>query len=115
MNERLPMTERGPAPQTTPSGISRRGFLRAAGVAGAVGGSGLVPSLLSAGDLTRDRLRPVVDAADLAITDAQLEKLAPAVNWGMGELRKLRDVELGLGGPAPVFLPAPAKGGDDNE
>jgi hypothetical protein len=92
--------------------ISRRYFLKAAGVAGAVGGAGLAPSLLSAEELTKGQLRPVVDAADLAITDAQLEKLAPAVNWGMGELRKLRDVEVGLGGPAPVFLPAPSKGGD---
>jgi len=45
-------------------------------------------------------------SASLAITDAQLEKLAPAVAWSRGEMRKLRDVEACLGGPAPVFLPA---------
>lgn len=115
------MEERSPTEQsTTGKGqhvgrrLSRRRFMQAMGVASVVAGPTLVPSLLMAQtpQLTKATLRPVVDAADLAITDAQLEKLAPAANWGMGELRKLRDVDVGLGGPAPIFLPKVSSTGE---
>lgn len=100
-------------------GISRRRFLQAAGAAGTLGGAVLMPSLVrgQAPKLTKETLRPVVDAANLAITDEQLEKLAPAVDWSTGEMRKLREVDAGLVGPAPVFLPGTtgAKGGDGHE
>jgi hypothetical protein len=90
-----------------------------AGAAGLLGGAVGVPAAASAQELKlgKETLRPVVDAAALAITDEQLAKLAGAVTWGRGELTKLREVETGLVGPAPVFLPAaPAvKGGDSDE
>jgi hypothetical protein len=100
----------------TSRGLSRRRFLTAAGAAGLATG-GLArpgPGAAQGAPLTKETLRPVVDAAELAITDEQLGKIAGAVNWGRGELRKLREVDAGIGGPAPVFLPAaPAvKGGD---
>lgn len=102
-----------------PRPMSRRGFLRAAGAAGALGGVALLSSDAGgqAPKATKESLRPVVDANDLAITDQQLEKLAPAVEWGLGEMRKLREVDVGLGGPAPVFLPAASvpRGGDGLE
>jgi hypothetical protein len=105
--------------QSAAGRMSRRRFLQAAGTAGVMGGTTLVPSLLLAqsSPLTPAALRSVVDAADLAITDAQLEILAPAMDWAMGELRKLRDVDVGLGGPAPVFLPAASapRGGKRHE
>ena len=88
--------------------LTRRRFLRAAAAAGTV--MSALPALAQTTKVTKDTLRPVVDANNLAITDAQLEKLAPAVEWGLGEMRKLRDVDVGLGGPAPVFLPAARAG-----
>lgn len=100
-------------------GMSRRRFLQAAGAAGTLGGAVLMPSLVrgEAPKLTKETLRPVVDAANLAITNEQLEKLAPAVDWSTGEMRKLREVDVGIVGPAPVFLPAATgtKGGDSHE
>ena len=88
--------------------MSRRRFLGAAAAAGAVSGAlaGGGSAAAQTAKVTKERLRPVVDAADLAITDPQLEKLAPAVEWSLGEMKKLREVDAGLGGPAPVFLPA---------
>jgi len=105
-------------PAKRPARISRRGFLRGAAAAGALGGAALAASPATAqspapppAKVTKDTQRPVVDAGDLAITDQQLEKLAPAVEWSRGEMRKLRDVDAGLGGPAPVYLPPPATSG----
>jgi len=102
-------------PTERPSRFSRRGFLRAAAAAGALGSAALgaapAPAQAPPAKVTKDSLRPVVDAGDLAITDQQLEKLAPAVEWSRGEMRKLRDVDAGLGGPAPVYLPPPAPTG----
>ncbi|MBI4408674.1 MAG: twin-arginine translocation signal domain-containing protein [Gemmatimonadetes bacterium] len=99
--------------------MSRRRFLRAVGAAGTLTGAALLPSRVGgqAPKATKDSLRPVVDANSLAITDQQLEKLAPAVDWGLGEMRKLREVDVGLGGPAPVFLPAvpDPRGGNGHE
>jgi hypothetical protein len=86
--------------------MSRRRFLGAAAAAGAVGGAALSAADAQTAKVTKEALRPIVDAGDLAITDPQLEKLAPAVEWSRGEMRKLRDVDAGLGGPAPVFVPA---------
>jgi hypothetical protein len=84
--------------------LTRRHFLHAAAAAGTA--LSALPALAQTTKVTKDTLRPVVEANALAITDAQLEKLAPAVEWSLGEMRKLRDVDVGLGGPAPVFLPA---------
>ncbi|HYB40939.1 MAG TPA: twin-arginine translocation signal domain-containing protein [Candidatus Methylomirabilis sp.] len=99
---------------STPEQMSRRGFLATA-TTGAVAGA-LAPGSAGAQSpppkTTKETLRPVVQSADLAITDQQLEKLAPAVEWSQGEMRKLREVPVGIGGPAPVYLPAaglPAK------
>lgn len=98
-----------------PGRISLRRFLQAAGAAGTLGGA-MLPALLEAQEVTKDSLQVVVRAGDLAITDAQVEKLAPAVAWSVGEMKKLRDVEVGLGGPAPIFLPAASgRGGDRDE
>jgi hypothetical protein len=93
------------------SKVTRRRFLHAAAV-GTLGSAALSasPSRAQSAKVTKDTLRPVVDANGLAITDAQLEKLAPAVEWSVGQMQKLRDVDVGLGGPAPVFLPAPHAG-----
>lgn len=86
--------------------ISRRGFLATA-TAGTVAGALVARSARAqAAKTTKDTLRPVVEGGSLAITDQQLDKLAPAVEWSRGEMRKLRDAPVGLGGPAPVFLPA---------
>src|SRR5215831_12270355 len=95
------------------SGISRRRFLKTAGALGA-SGAALGPAIALAQSPkapTKETLRPVVDAADLAITDEQLAKLAGAVGWSRGELAKLREVETGIGGPANGYLPPPASGG----
>jgi hypothetical protein len=95
------------------SDMSRRRFIVTAGTLGATG-----PALRSAPVRaqgakapTKETLRPVVDAADLAITDEQLGKLAGAVGWSRGELAKLREVDTGLAGPANGYLPPPANGG----
>ena len=102
-----------PDPSTS-TPMSRRRFLASAAASGA-----LLPAVAAAQapKLDAAALRPVVNAADLAITDEQLGKIAGAVNWGRGELKKLREVETGAGAPAPVFLPAePApKGGASHE
>ena len=90
-------------------GVSRRGFLGAVAV-GALGAQGALRADAQTATTTKDTLRPVADGSDLAITDQQLAKLAPAVEWSRGEMRKLRDVDVGLGGPAPVFLPAAGAG-----
>jgi hypothetical protein len=84
------------------AGVTRRLFLTVAGA-----GAAMLPSLVSAQApaVTKDALRPMVDVAELAITDEQLAKLAGLVGWSRGELRKLRDVETGLLGPAPMYLP----------
>jgi hypothetical protein len=111
-------TTRGAGEVAGSRGISRRRFLGVAGAAGIVGGTVGVPAATAAQELklTKETLRPVVDAAALAITDEQLTKLGGAVAWGRGELTKLREVETGLVGPAPVFLPAaPAVKGDGDE
>jgi hypothetical protein len=112
-------TTRGAGSDAGSRGISRRRFLRVAGAAGIAGGAVGAPAAAAAQEpkLAKETLRPVVDAAALAITDEQLGKLAGAVTWARGELTKLREVETGLIGPAPVFLPAaPAmKGGDSDE
>jgi hypothetical protein len=83
-------------------------------VAGAT--AAMLPSLASAQApaVTKDTLRPMVDVAELAITDEQLGQLAGLVGWSRGELRKLRDVDTGLLGPAPMYLPPTptAKSGD---
>lgn len=92
------------------SRVTRRRFLTVAAASAAV-----LPAMAAAQSApTKETLRGMVDAAELAITDEQLGKLAGAVSWGRGELRKLREVDAGLGGPAPVFLAA-APGGDDHE
>ena len=86
--------------------ISRRGFLATAAAGTLAGTMAVRAADAQAPKATKDTLRPVVEGSSLAITDAQLDKLAPAVEWSRGEMRKLRDVDAGLGGPAPVFLPA---------
>lgn len=90
--------------------MSRRTFLAAAATASAVGTAGatLGPPVASAQTkaTTKETLRPVVDAADLAITDEQLGKLAGAVTWARGELGKLREVETGIAGPTNQYVPA---------
>jgi hypothetical protein len=70
-----------------------------------------------AAKVTKDTLKPIVDVAELAISDEQLGKVAGAMGWARGELKKLRDVETGLIGPAPAVLPPvpAAKGGDRDE
>jgi len=95
-------------------GMSRRRFLVTAGALGATGTAlRSAPALAQPAKApTKETLRPVVDAAELAITDEQLGKLAGAVGWSRGELAKLREVETGLGGPANGYLPPPANGGD---
>ena len=90
----------------TPRSISRRGFLAAAAAGTLAGTVAARAADAQAPKPTKDTLRPVVEGSSLAITDAQLDKLAPAVEWSRGEMRKLRDVDAGLAGPAPVFLPA---------
>jgi hypothetical protein len=50
--------------------------------------------------VTKDTLKAIVDVAELAITDEQLGKVAGAMGWARSELKKLRDVETGLIGPA---------------
>jgi hypothetical protein len=99
--------------------VSRRRFLTVAGAAGIAGGALGLPG---AGDaqatkVTKETLKPVVEVAELAITDEQLGKIAGAMGWARGELKKLRDVETGLIGPAPAALPFPpaVKGGDGHE
>jgi hypothetical protein len=84
-------------------------------VAGAT--AAMLPSLASAQvpAVTKDTLRPMVDAAELAITDEQLAKLAAPVGWARGELRKLREVDLGILGPAPAYLPPAPTSKDDHE
>jgi hypothetical protein len=89
-----------------PRSISRRGFLATAAAGTLAGTLAARGADAQAPKTTKDTLRPVVEGSGLAITDAQLDKLAPAVEWSRGEMRKLRDVDAGLGGPAPVFLPA---------
>jgi len=86
--------------------ISRRGFLTTAAAGTLAGTLAARAADAQAPKPTKDTLRPVAEGASLAIPDAQLEKLAPAVEWSRGEMRKLRDVDAGLGGPSPVFLPA---------
>src|SRR5262249_7874485 len=95
------------------SDMSRRKFLATAGAVGATGVAlGTAPAQAQdAKAPTKDTLRPVVDAADLAITDEQLAKLGGAVGWSRGGLAKLREVETGIGGPANGYLPPPASGG----
>ena len=95
-------------------GLSRRRFLVTAGAVGATGVAlGAGPALSQGVKApTKETLRPVVDAADLAITDEQLAKLAGAVGWSRGELAKLREVDAGLGGPANGYIPPPASGGN---
>jgi len=94
--------------------ISRRYFLVAAAV-GTVAAALAPRSDAQTTKATKETLRPVVEGNSLGITDQQLDRLAPAVEWSRGEMRKLRDVNVGLGGPAPVFLPAagaqPGSGG----
>lgn len=88
-----------------PRVMSRRRFLVTAGALGASGAA--LPSVVSAEakPATKETLRPVVDAADLAITDTQLAALAGAVSWARGELGKLRDVDTGITGPANGYIP----------
>ncbi|PWU19976.1 MAG: hypothetical protein C5B48_13050 [Candidatus Rokuibacteriota bacterium] len=94
--------------------MSRRRFLATAGAVGATGVTlASAPARAQGAEApTKETLRPVVDAADLAITDEQLAKLAGAVGWSRGELAKLREIETGIGGPANGYLPPPASGGD---
>ena len=87
--------------------MSRRRFLVTAGAVGTASAA-LGPALAAAQAskaTTKETLRPVVDAADLAITDEQLGRLAGAVTWARGELEKLREVETGIGGPANQYVP----------
>ncbi len=87
--------------------MSRRRFLVTAGAVGTASAA-LGPALVAAQapkGATKETLRPVVDAADLAITDEQLGRLAGAVTWARGELGKLREVDTGIGGPANQFIP----------
>ena len=97
--------------------ISRRGFIATAAAATLAGAGAARSAEAPSGKVTKDTLRPVVEASQLAITDQQLDKLAPAVQWSRGEMLKLRDVDAGLGAPAPVFLPAaqapPGSGGHE--
>ena len=99
--------------------VSRRRFLATAGAAGIAGAALAVPETARAQavKVTKETLKPVVDVAELAITDEQLGKVAGAMGWARGELKKLRDVDTGLIGPAPAVLPpVPAvKGGEGNE
>ena len=92
--------------------LTRRKFLTAAGATAA-----MLPSI-AAGQtpsVAKETLRPMVDAAELAITDEQLAKLAAPVGWARGELRKLREVDLGILGPAPAYLPPAPTSKDDHE
>ena len=87
--------------------LSRRQFLVTAGAVGTAS-EALGPALAAAQapkGATKETLRPVVDAADLAITDEQLGKLAGAVTWARGELEKLREVDTGIGGPTNQYVP----------
>lgn len=98
-------------------GMSRRRFLVTGGALGATGAA-LGPALVSAQGAkatTKETLRPVVDAADLAITDEQLAKLAGAVGWSRGELAKLREIDTGLAGPANGYIPPLSANGGGHE
>lgn len=97
--------------------VSRRVFLRAAGAAGMTGGAlGLAgPAHAQPGKVTKETLRPLTDVAELAITDEQLGKIAGAMAWARGEFRKLREVETGLTGPAPAYLPPLRAEGESHE
>jgi len=98
-------------------GISRRRFLKTAGALGA-SGAALGPAIaLAQGPKapTKETLRPVVDAADLAITDEQLAKLAGAVGWSRGELAKLREIDMGIAGPTNEYIPPYVPEGRDRE
>ena len=73
--------------------MSRRRFIATASAVGTASAA-LGPALVAAQApkaATKETLRAVVDAADLAITDEQLGSLAGAVAWARGELTKLRD------------------------
>jgi hypothetical protein len=89
------------------SEISRRRFLTTAGALSASGAVlGPVVALAQSPKVTtKETLRPVVDAADLAITDEQLGKLASAVGWSRGELAKLREIDMGIGGLTNDYIP----------
>lgn len=91
-------------------------FLQTAGAAGIAGGALLSsPAGSQAAKVTKETLRPLADVAELAITDEQLGKIAGAMAWARGELKKLRDVETGLTGPAPSYLPPLRAEGDGHE
>jgi len=87
--------------------MSRRRFIATASAVGTASAA-LGPALVAAQApkaATKETLRAVVDAADLAITDEQLGSLAGAVAWARGELTKLREVDTGIGGPANQYVP----------
>src|SRR5262249_29328166 len=88
-----------------PRMMSRRRFLATAGALGASGAA--LPSVVSAEakPATKETLRPVVDAADLAITDTQLAALAGAGTWARGGLGKLPAVDTGITGLANGYIP----------
>ena len=97
-------------------GISRRRFLKTAGALGASGALGPAIALAQGPKApTKETLRPVVDAADLAITDEQLAKLAGAVGWSRGELAKLREIDMGIAGPTNEYIPPYVLEGRDRE
>jgi hypothetical protein len=98
-------------------GISRRRFILAAGALGATGVALGPDTVVAQGTKapTKETLRPVVDAADLAITDEQLGKLAGAVGWSRGELAKLREIDMGLAGPVNGYVPPLSTSGGGDE
>src|SRR5262249_6852384 len=92
-------------PMKKPRVMSRRRFLVTAGALGA--SRAALPSVVSAGaePATKETLRPVVDAADLAITDTPPAAPARGRSWARGEAGKLRDVDTGITGPANGYIP----------
>lgn len=116
MDEPSRTTDSRSAPGRRGPDLSRRRFITVAGAAGVAGGTLGVPGTggAQAGKVTKETLKPIVEVAELAITDEQLGKVAGAMGWARGELKKLREVQTGLIGPAPAALPFPptVKGGD---